>query len=98
MSVCAPFCHYNSKTVSSIKVKFGGQAFRGVQTDFAKFISTSLVYIHKVQSLNNFCLFNIVFRFQFGRELVYSHCIAIGSSVFQFLVKLQRVLGRLLVH
>ena len=33
-SVCAPFCPYNSKTITSIKLKFGGQVFYGVQTDF----------------------------------------------------------------
>ena len=36
-SVCAPFCPYNSKTIISIELKFGGQVFHRVQTDFSKF-------------------------------------------------------------
>ena len=37
LSVCAPFCPYNSKTVTSIELKFGGQVFHGVQMDSSKF-------------------------------------------------------------
>ena len=37
LSVCAPFGPYNSKTITSIKLKFGGQVFHGVQTDSSKF-------------------------------------------------------------
>ena len=37
LSVCAPFCPYNSKTTSSIKLKFGRQIHPGVQTYFPKF-------------------------------------------------------------
>ena len=37
LSVCAPFCPYNSKTITSIELKFGGQVFHGVQTDSSKF-------------------------------------------------------------
>ena len=37
LSVCAPFCPYNSKTVTPIKLKFGGQVFHGIQTDSSKF-------------------------------------------------------------
>ena len=37
LSVCAPFCPYNSKTIPSINLKFGGQVFHGVQTDSSKF-------------------------------------------------------------
>ena len=37
LSVCAPFCPYNSKTIKSIKIKFGGQLFHGVQMDSSKF-------------------------------------------------------------
>ena len=36
LSVCAPFCHYNSKTITSIKLKFGGQILPGVQTNSSK--------------------------------------------------------------
>ena len=34
LSVCTPFCPYNSKTITSID---GGQIFLGVQTDFSTF-------------------------------------------------------------
>ena len=37
LSVCAPFCPYNSKTITPIELKFGGQVFHGVQTDSSKF-------------------------------------------------------------
>ena len=37
LSVCAPFCPYNSKTITSIELKFGGQVFHVVQTDSSKF-------------------------------------------------------------
>ena len=37
LSVCAPFCSYNSKTTASIKLKFDGQIFHGVQTDSFKY-------------------------------------------------------------
>ena len=37
LSVCAPFCLYSSKTMTSISLKFGGQVFHGVQTDSSKF-------------------------------------------------------------
>ena len=37
LSVCAPFRPYNSKTITPIKLKFGGQIFHGVQTDSSKF-------------------------------------------------------------
>ena len=36
-SVCTPFRPYNSKTITPIKLKFGGQIFHGAQTDSAKF-------------------------------------------------------------
>ena len=36
LSVCAPFSPYNSKTIPSIKLKFGGQIFHGVQTESSK--------------------------------------------------------------
>ena len=35
LSVC--LCPYNSKTIPSINLKFGGQVFHGVQTDSSKF-------------------------------------------------------------
>ena len=34
LSVCAPFHPYNSKTITSIELKFGGKIFHGVQMDF----------------------------------------------------------------
>ena len=37
LSVCAPFCPYNSKTITSINLKFGRQIFHGVQMDSSKF-------------------------------------------------------------
>ena len=37
LSVCAPFHPYSSKTITPIKLKFGGQVFHGVQTDSSKF-------------------------------------------------------------
>ena len=37
LSVCAPFCPYNSKTITSIELKFGGQVFHGVEMDSSKF-------------------------------------------------------------
>ena len=36
LSVCAPFCPYNSKTITSINLKFGRQIFHGVQMDSSK--------------------------------------------------------------
>ena len=36
-SVCAPFHPYNSKTITPIELKFGGQVFHGVQMDSSKF-------------------------------------------------------------
>ena len=29
LSVCAPFCPYNSKTITSIELRFGVQVFHG---------------------------------------------------------------------
>ena len=37
LSVCAPFRPYNSKTITSIDLKFRGQVFHEVQTVSAKF-------------------------------------------------------------
>ena len=37
LSVCAPFRPYNSKTIGSIMLKFGGKVFHGIQTDSSKF-------------------------------------------------------------
>ena len=37
LSVCAPFGPYNSKTITPIELKFGGQVFHGVQIDSSKF-------------------------------------------------------------
>ena len=37
LSACGPFCPYNSKTITPIKLKVGGQVFYGVQTDSFKF-------------------------------------------------------------
>ena len=36
LSVCAPFCPYNSKTITSIEVIFGGQILPGVQMNSSK--------------------------------------------------------------
>ena len=36
-SVCAPFHPYNSKTITPIELKFGGQVFHGIQMDSSKF-------------------------------------------------------------
>ena len=36
LSVCAPFRPYNSKSITPIELKFGGQVFYGVQTDSSK--------------------------------------------------------------
>ena len=37
LSVCAQFCPYSSKTMTSISLKFGGQVFHGVEMDSSKF-------------------------------------------------------------
>ena len=37
LSVCALFRPYNSKTITPIELKFGGQVFHGVETDSSKF-------------------------------------------------------------
>ena len=37
LSVCAPCCPYNSKTITKIKLKFGGQVFYRILTDSSKF-------------------------------------------------------------
>ena len=37
LSVCAPFRPYNSKTITPIELKFGGQVLHGEQTDSSKF-------------------------------------------------------------
>ena len=37
LSVCAPFCPYNSKAITPIKLKFGGHVFHGVQMESSKF-------------------------------------------------------------
>ena len=42
LSVCAPFWPYDSKTITSIDFRFGGQVFHGVQTDSSKFGVTCL--------------------------------------------------------
>ena len=36
LSVCAPFFPYNSKTITSIELKFGGKILHRVQTDSPK--------------------------------------------------------------
>ena len=55
LSVCAPFRPYNSKTITPIKLKFGGQVFHGVQTDSSKFGVISL----KIKARREFLLFSI---------------------------------------
>ena len=54
-SVCAPFRPYNSKTITTIKLKFGGQVFYGVQTDSSKF---GLICL-KIKARREFFLFLI---------------------------------------
>ena len=55
LSICAPFHPYNSKTITPIKLKFGGQIFHGVQTDSAKFG----VICVKIKARREFFLFVI---------------------------------------
>ena len=55
LSVCAPFRPYNSKTITSIKLKFSGQVFHGVQTDSSKFG----VICVKIKARREFFLFLI---------------------------------------
>ena len=54
-SVCALFCPYNSKTITPIKLKFGGQVFYGVQTDSSKF---GIICV-KIKARREFFLFLI---------------------------------------
>ena len=55
LSVCAPFRSYNSKTITPIELKFGGQVFDGVQTDSSKFGVICL----KIKARREFFLFLI---------------------------------------
>ena len=55
LSVCAPFRPYNSKTITPIELKFGGQVFHGVQTDLSKFG----VICVKIKARREFFLFLI---------------------------------------
>ena len=55
LSVCAPFRSYNSKTITPIELKFGGQVFYGVQTDSSKFG----VICVKIKAMREFFLFLI---------------------------------------
>ena len=55
LSVCAPFRPYNSKTITPIKLKFGGQVFYGVQTDSSKF---GIICV-KIKAKREFFLFLI---------------------------------------
>ena len=55
LSVCAPFRPYNSKTITSIELKFGGQVFYGVQTDSSKF---GIICV-KIKARREFFLFLI---------------------------------------
>ena len=55
LSVCAPFRPYNLKTITPIKLKFGGQVFHGVQTDSSKFGVICL----KIKARREFFLFLI---------------------------------------
>ena len=54
-SVCAPFHPYNSKTITPIRLKFGGQVFHGVQMDSSKFGVICL----KIKARRQFFLFLI---------------------------------------
>ena len=55
LSVCAPICPYNSKTITLISFKFGGKVFHGVQMDS----STFGVICLKIKVRREFCLFLI---------------------------------------
>ena len=55
LSVCAPFRPYYSKTITPIKLKFGGQVFHGVQMDSSKFGVICL----KIKARREFFLFLI---------------------------------------
>ena len=55
LSVCAPFCPYNSKTITLIKLKFGGHILHVVQTDSFKFG----VICVKIKTSREFLLFLI---------------------------------------
>ena len=55
LSVCAPFRPYNSKTITPIELKFGGQVFYGVQTEFSKF---GIICV-KIKARREFFLFLI---------------------------------------
>ena len=55
LSVCAPFRPFNSKTITPIELKFGGQVFHGVQMDSSKFGVICL----KIKAWREFFLFLI---------------------------------------
>ena len=55
LSVCAPFRPYHSKTITPIKLKYGGQVFHGVQTDSSKFGAICV----KIKARREFFLFLI---------------------------------------
>ena len=58
LSVCAPFCLYNSKSITSIELKFGGQVFHGVQTDSSKFgVICSKIKVRRGGEIPQ-CIFN----------------------------------------
>ena len=57
LSVCALFRPYNSKTITPIELKFGGQVFYGVQTDSFKFG----VICVKTKARRVFLIFNWAF-------------------------------------
>ena len=55
LSVCAPFRPYNSKTITPIELKFGGQVLHGVQTGSTEFDVICL----KIKARREFFLFLI---------------------------------------
>ena len=55
MHVCAQFRPYNSKTITPIELKFGGQVLHGVQTGSTKFGVICL----KIKARREFFLFLI---------------------------------------
>ena len=55
LSVCAPFHPYNSKTITPISLKFGGQVFHGAQMDSFTFG----VICAKIKARREFFLFLI---------------------------------------
>ena len=56
LSVCATFCPYNTESITSIEVKFGGQVFHGVQMDSSEF---GVIFHWKLKSGESFSYFQL---------------------------------------